>query len=308
MKPLALAGLGLIALLSGTAHAASSKGCEGGGFSILGRTAGDISIPANAIGSTFHVQGRYVQFDVDADSLAVRNYALTGAPNAKDVTGGVPTPVFASKVPDHRGLVLSGPLQLELDKEDVTIARDGSGLAMTVTAKDCAQGGIFQMEVERADGTATVVTHTLASDAGTLTPFYFDNRNFRNREGDVLPFKDTTVKVASRINFGNDFSSRFVGRDSPQLATRIDDPACPNSIVTRTGGTAQVNHCGAVSRWLVSSGGRMGMLFGEDSVEVAPPATACSHQCKGQDKVQGAAVVLGAPFPVAAPDRLQPRQ
>ena len=36
--------------------------------------------------------------------VAVLNQAFTGAANAMDMTGGRFTPVFASKVPDHRGL------------------------------------------------------------------------------------------------------------------------------------------------------------------------------------------------------------
>ena len=35
---------------------------------------------------------------------------------------------------------------------------------MKIQAKDCAQGGVFQMEVERADEKVTVFTHTLAGN------------------------------------------------------------------------------------------------------------------------------------------------
>ena len=35
---------------------------------------------------------------------------------------------------------------------------------MKIQSKDCAQGGIFQMEPERSDGTATVFTHRLAPE------------------------------------------------------------------------------------------------------------------------------------------------
>jgi len=77
---------------------------------------------------------------------------------------------------------------------------------MKIQAKDCANGGVFQMEPVRADGAATVFTHVLGDGV-----FYFDNPNFRAREGDVVPFKDTTVTVAARINFANDSSGAFVG-------------------------------------------------------------------------------------------------
>ena len=47
---------------------------------------------------------------------------------------------------------------------------------MKIQAKDCAQGGIFQMEPERGDQSATRITHVL-----TPNTFYFDNPNFRAR-------------------------------------------------------------------------------------------------------------------------------
>ena len=59
--------------------------------------------------------------------------------------------------------------------------------------------------------------------------------------------------------------------------------------------------------WDVASGGRMGFVTGEDGTEVANPPTVCTHQCKAQDQVRGAAVVLGFPFPVPTANRLAPR-
>ena len=75
-------------------------------------------------------------------------------------------------------------------------------------------------------------THVLADGV-----FYFDNPNVRDRLGESLPCSgvlpdgtpvvcnganpDGTVTVTARINFANDFSNKFVGRDSPQAATRI---------------------------------------------------------------------------------------
>lgn len=300
------------ALASGGAHAAKSEGCEGGGFTVLGKSGTqDTSIPATQVNAkdTFTVSGKYVKFEIVAATLGILNYTLTGAPNAQDITGGIATPVFASKLPDHMGLTLAGPVFLEIDGDELIVGREGPGLVMKVQAKDCAQGGVFQMEVERADEKPTVFTHTLAGtdEMNSLTAFYFDNRNFRNREGDVVPYKDTTIVVTPRINFGNGMSPKFVGRDSPQVATRLTDTRCTNSIITRTGARVNVLHCGGVSRWSVASGGRMGMVFGEDATEVAPPATVCVQKCQAQNRVRGRAVVLGFPFPVAAADRLKPR-
>jgi hypothetical protein len=50
----------------------------------------------------------------------------------------------------------------------------------------------------------------------------------------------------------------------------------------------------------------MGMVTGEDATEVSPAATACVQNCQAQNRVRGAAVVLGHPFPVPANVRLQP--
>ena len=189
----------LTALTAQPAAAASSKGCVNGGFSLVGqnRTVSgptDAAIPAADLGPTFQVKGRYVEFTVVADSFAVRDWTLTGAANELDIMGGRRTVVFAEKTPDHRGLTLSGPITVDIDKEDLVISRAGTGLSMKIQAKDCAQGGVYQAEPERADGTATVFTHRLADDV-----FYFDNPFFRQRIGQVL----NSVTVAARVNFAS---------------------------------------------------------------------------------------------------------
>ena len=295
-----------VLLASGRADAASSAGCEGGGFIVMGRTMpqGTTSVPASSVPATFLVKGKFVQFDVDAATLGIRNFTMTGAPNALDITGGVPTPVYASKLPDHQGLTLTSALSVELKDTDVELNREGRGVSMKIQAKDCANGGIFQMEVEREDGVPTLFTHTLADKV-----FYFDNRNFRNREGDSVPYKDTTVVVTPRVNFANNTSSKFVGRDSPQVAIRRSEPGCVNQIATRFPATpfVTVRHCGGISRWDVASGGRMGQVMGEDAVEVAPPATVCTQNCQAQNRVRGQSTILGFPFPVALADQLKPR-
>jgi hypothetical protein len=201
------------------AYAASSSGCENGGFTVLGKSGAQaVSVAPGSVASTFRVQGRYVQFDVDAASFGVLNYAMTGVANKKDITGGRATPVFDSKLPDHRGLFLNSAVTVELsDSADIVLTRTGPGLTMKIQAKDCANGGIFQMEVARADETKTVFTHKLAQSA-----FYFDNRNFRNREGEVVPFKDTTITRRS--------SSAATARSSPtaspnRCAPTISRPA-----------------------------------------------------------------------------------
>lgn len=302
------AAAALVLALTGTAGAASSKGCDGGGFTLLGLS-GKIrgSVPAGSVPSSFLIKGKYVEITVDAATFAVTNWTLTGAPNVLDITGGRRTIVFASKTPNHRGLALTGDLLIDSDDEQMTIMRSGPGLTMKLQMKDCAQGGIFQMEVEREDQTATVITHILGDEV-----FYFDNPNVRDRLGERIPCSgilpdgtpvvcnganaDGTVTVTARVNFANDFSDDFVGRDSPQAATRISG-GCPNNIPNpRNPGS--VNHCGGISQWSVESGGRMGQVMGEDAVEIAPAATVCVENCTAQNRVNGRAVVVGFPFPV----------
>lgn len=294
----------VVAITAGGGRAATAAGCEGGGFTVLGLS-GDqtTSVPAAGLPATFLVKGRYVEFTVVSNSFGILDYTFTGAPNALDMTGGKRTVAFASKTPDHRGLVLTGAVSVELAGESLVLSRTGPGLSMKLQANDCAKGGLFQMEPSRADGTATQVTHILGDGV-----FFFDNPNFRAREGDVVAFKDTTITVTPRINFANDISSKFVGRDSPQVATRVLQ-GCVNTVPAprHPGGTATVDHCGGVSVWNIAPGGRLGAVFGDDATEVAPPSKPCTHQCQAQDQVRGQAVVLGFPFPVPDASRLKPR-
>jgi len=297
--------------------AASSAGCAGGGFSLLGLS-GDQNtvVPASSLGGSFLVKGKYIEFTVDSASFGVRNWTLTGAPNPLDITGGVRTAVFASKIPDHRGLTLTSGVAVKSSGESLVISRTGLGLSMKIQVQDCANGGVFQMEPARADGTATTFTHVLADGV-----FYFDNPNVRDRLGERLPCSgilpdgtpavcpganpDGTVTVAARVNFANNSSDKFVGRDSPQAATRITVD-CTNNIPNPFH-PGTVSHCGGVSQWSVASGGRLGQVMGEDATEIAPAAKLCTSNCTAQDRVQGKAVVVGFPFPVPDPVRLKPR-
>lgn len=307
---LLLLGLAFVAVTVGRgpvvpdATAAASRGCEGGGFSVLGLSGKrDVTIRAAQVPATFLVKGKYVEFTIVGSTFGIENYTFTGAPNPLDLTGGRRTIVFASKTPDHRGLSLTGDMRIKLSDDDLVIEREGRGLKMKIQAKDCAAGGLFQMEPERDDNTATRITHTLADGV-----FFFDNPNFRAREGDVVPFGDTTVTVRPRINLANDLSPKFVGRDSAQVATRVLQ-GCVNTVPAprQPGGKATVDHCGGVSVWDVASGGRMGAVFGEDAVEVSPAAEDCVKDCQARNRVRGKALVLGFPFPVPAENRLQPR-
>lgn len=318
-----LASAALVAT-TGPAAAASSDGCTDGGFRLVNLTTGRVvaqagddrvrtTLSAASLGDRFGVRGRYVQFDVRSSDFAVLDQAFTGAANELDITGGEFTPVFASRVPDHRGATLAGGIAIRLDEEELRLERAGSEVSMKIQGKDCAQGGIFQMEPEREDSTATRFTHTLATSSEPgMTPFYFDNPNFRARIGDFLGSGCTSVEtgtpgqfcveVSARVNIANDFSDEFVVRDSAQVATRVPQPECNTADPL----TPSVAHCGAVSIWDVASGGRMGFVTGEDSTEVANPPTTCVSDCQAQNQVRGRLANLGHPFPVPAGSRLVP--
>jgi len=192
-----------LTLPTSSAGAATSVGCSGGGFkvtlpsgSVVGGSGTKVKPAQLPAGSTLKVRGKYVEFDVNVSTLSTYNYTLTGAANPVDLTGGVRTPVFASKVADLGSRTLDGgELEVKLSDSDLTLLRKGSGeLKMKIQAKDCATGGIFQMEPEGAGN--VLVTHTLAAGM-----YYYVN-----------PF-------TGKINFGN--GTDFRGKDSPQVATKL---------------------------------------------------------------------------------------
>jgi hypothetical protein len=190
---------------------------------------------------------------------------------------------------------------------------------MKIQAKDCPQGGIFQMEPSRGDNGRTRIIHRLAGSDPTAasTAFYFDNANFRAKLGQFLgpdcqsaqtgPPSTYCVKVTPRVNIANDLSAKFVLRDSAQVATRIAQAQCGPDFTNTLGLSETRDHCGGMSIWDVASGGRMGMVTGGDATEVANPPTQCVTSCPAEDRVQGRLAVLGSPFPVDAGSRLGPR-
>ncbi len=189
----ALATLALGMTLGGTpAHAAKSGTCAA-----FAATLGSTNYSGNqdrviankqVKGKSLFVHGEFVEFTVALDTFKVTNYTLTGAPSDKDITGGVRTVIFAEKTPNH-GQILTGGLTLKLGNESITLER-GNGFNMKVTAKDCPQGGIFQMEPEPG----TTYTHILAPG------FHY--------------FTDDL----GRTLFTN---GKVVGRESPELASLI---------------------------------------------------------------------------------------
>jgi hypothetical protein len=208
----------LVAGAPAPAIAATSAGCESGNFSAVlpsgkilsGNTGFKVASRDLPSGSRVRMVGRYVDFSFDVSTLAVYDYTMTGAPNAMDLTGGVRTPVFASKVPDLGGRTLDGSeLEISLSPQTALVKRDGAAGKIKLQVKDCATGGIFQMEPET--GAALKVTHTLAPGI-----FYFTN-----------PY-------TGKINFGN--GARLIGKDSPQVATKLSQSETVTTWSVTSGG------------------------------------------------------------------------
>lgn len=130
--------------------------------------------PAGAI---LEVRGTYVEFDVALDTFAVSNNVLTGAPSQHQITPGR-TALFTKKVANFGKI--SGQIDLELDDsgQNLDMRRKGSGeTSLKIQAKDCNQGGIFQMEPEPS----TYEANTLAApfrycyQANATSPRFFTN-------------------------------------------------------------------------------------------------------------------------------------
>lgn len=286
-----------------------SGACANGGYNIIlqsGRvvsTLAKTTIAARELGTEFLVKGYHSEFTVNSSDLAVLNWTLTGAVNSESLAEGKRIVIYKSKVPDLKGAVLTSDLSLTLDEGGIVFTRTGAGVSMKIQAKDCAQGGIFQMEPSRSDGANTAITHILADDV-----FFFDNPNFRNRNGEQFQFDASTIlTITPRINFASDTSRALVGRDSPQEATRVVT-SCPNQIPNANGSLALVNHCGGRSDWSAKSGGRMGQVMGEDSIALEPAQPVCTHKCQSRSRIKGRGLNLGFPSPVPAVYRFSQRQ
>ena len=166
IKTLCLSSAGAIAAAllfvpAEEASAAKNEGCEGGGFVVRQllnggtRGQGESRIGAANLGPVLFIDGKYIEFYIVTSTFGIRDYAFTGAANASDITGGRRTPVWSEKTPDHRGSVLTSAVTIDNDGPDIVLERSGTNdLDMKIQAKDCAQGGVFQMEPERGDGTA----------------------------------------------------------------------------------------------------------------------------------------------------------
>jgi len=182
--------MGALPLLGTAARA--DKDC--GAFTVIlsdGRSfSGDQERTVGAVaGRRAWVVGTYVEFMVDLDTFTMTGYTLTGANAPTDITAGERTVVFAAQQPELSARLTSG-LQLVIKDEQVVLRRANAVQKVKIQAKDCTQGGIFKMELDRR-GT---VWHQL----GDGFSYYLD--------------------PLGRVMFTN---GTVVGRESPRLATLV---------------------------------------------------------------------------------------
>jgi hypothetical protein len=93
---------------------------------------------------------RHIQFTVDLRNMGVRDWTLTGAANPGRLVDR-PTVIFLEKTPLH-GAVLTRTERLRNDRGDLVFTRTIGAVTVKIQTKDCSQGGVFQMEIERVLG------------------------------------------------------------------------------------------------------------------------------------------------------------
>lgn len=82
-----------------------------------------------------------------------------------------------------------------------------------------------------------------------------------------INFGDGTDEVTAAQSLTG-YHRMLLGKDSPQVATKTFQD-------------------GAQTRWLVTSGGRMGGVLGEDAIELSQGATNCTSKCQAQNRIRG---------------------
>jgi len=205
--------VGSFGLAASPVQAVKGGACKGFAVSTGGRTYSgdrDRTIRANRVGNTIKVSGRYVRFSVVSSTFETRSYTLTGADSPrpdKNLPLDAPSVVFTSKLPMH-GDTLNSPLGLDLSNEGVVLERSGARQDMKIQAKDCAQGGLFQMEPE--PGT---------TERNTLGPDY---RYTQQRPSGPLCITHV--------------SGRFSAYDSPELASLVSHTGTQSSWRVQSGG------------------------------------------------------------------------
>jgi hypothetical protein len=216
----------------------------------------EVKLENLAVSGSVVVKGRNNTFRIDTTTLGVYDYTLTGAPDALRMVTS-PTVVFASKVPTLTPAQIGKPRisRLEVKDDSLVIRFTAAAGKFKIQAKDGAQGGIFQMEPEFAQ--PVELTHTLGAGLFYFVNEYTGKINFGNG-----------VDAVSSSQSATGYHQMLLGKDSPQVATKTFQS-------------------GTVTKWSVTSGGRLGGVLGEDSIELSQGATNCTSKCQAQNQIKG---------------------
>jgi Calx-beta domain/Domain of unknown function (DUF4214) len=193
----------MLALSSVSPVMAQGKDCSGG-FTVTlsdGRAFNGTQDTNVAVGSgmTALVRGKFVEFTVNLDTFKVTNYTLTS-----NITANRPAVIFASQEPLH-GRILTGSLSIDINNEQLVLERSGSGIDMKIQAKDCSEGGIFQIEPEQT----IEIQHVLGAE------FFY-----------CLDALNRVVIVSA--------SNPFIGRENPETATLVEPASVAAIVGTRS--------------------------------------------------------------------------
>lgn len=259
----AIAAAALTGAFAAAAPASAKPSAGGGDYAVTvnGTTYNpapgkDVKLKDLAASGIVTVKGLNNTFRIDTTTLGVYDYTLTGAPDALRMVTQ-PTVVFASKVPTLTPAQIGTVKikQLEVKDDTLVVIFTAAAGKFKIQAKDGAQGGIFQMEPEFAQ--PVEVVHTLGPGLFYFVNQYTGKINFGNGVDAVTPAQSATG-----------FHQMLLGKDSPQVATKTFQS-------------------GTVTKWLVTSGGRLGGVLGEDAIELSQGATNCTSQCQAQNQIKG---------------------
>ena len=259
----AIAAAALTGAFAAAAPASAKPSAGGGDYAVTvnGTTYNpapgkDVKLQDLAASGSVTVRGLNNTFRIDTKTLGVYDYTLTGAPDALRMVTQ-PTVVFASKVPTLTPAQIGTVKikQLEVKDDTVVVIFTAAAGKFKIQAKDGAQGGIFQMEPEFAQPVELV--HTLGPGLFYFVNQYTGKINFGNG-----------VDAVTAAQSATGFHQMLLGKDSPQVATKTFQS-------------------GTVTKWLVTSGGRLGGVLGEDAVELSQGATNCTSQCQAQNQIKG---------------------
>ena len=210
------------------------------------------------------MQGKYTQFDVSPSDFAVYGQAFTGAPNELDQTGGHFIEIYASKVPDHRGLSLTSPISVQISGTDITLSTDGARPVHEACRRRTARTAASS-RWSRSAVTAPVtrIVHTSRRGVRTTTT----TRTSGRRLGQFLGSGCTSTQTGPAGQFC--VQVHAAGQHRQRRLARLRGPRPPRSPTRPLPGTTSARHNQVRGRWSLS-GHLAAPALGDRRGEVPP--------------------------------------